>query len=129
MSDACGCGDAEPRSAVEGGEEAEEHEPVTWHGGWPRARASARSSAASSAMSPGRCSASCRRFPQDLTRHRRAGVEVARHQRSWVRHRTVTDPAHELARKVMRAFAAAIADDDDVEVRDLSVYDRATGVA
>jgi transposase len=58
-----------------------------------------------------------------------AGEEVARHQRSWARHRTVTDPAHELARKVMRAVAAAIADDDGVEVRDLSVYDRATGVA
>ncbi len=59
-----------------------------------------------------------------------AGEEVARHARSWARHRTVTDPAHELARKVMRAFAAAVADDHhDVEVRDLSVYDRATGVA
>ena len=58
-----------------------------------------------------------------------AGVEVARHPRSWARHSTVTDPAHELARKVMRAFAAAVADDHDVEVRDLSVYDRATGVA
>jgi hypothetical protein len=29
----------------------------------------------------------------------------------------------------MRALAAAVAVDDDVEVRDLSVYDRATGVA
>ena len=59
-----------------------------------------------------------------------AGEEVARHPRSWARHRTLTDPAHELARKVMRAFAAAVADDDhDVEVRDLSIYDRATGVA
>lgn len=59
-----------------------------------------------------------------------AGEEVARHPRSWARHRTLTDPAHELARKVMRAFAAAVAEsDDDVEVRDLSVYDRATGVA
>lgn len=58
-----------------------------------------------------------------------AGEEVARHPRSWAKHRTITDPAHELARKVMRAFAAAVADDDDVEVRDLSVYDRATGVA
>ena len=59
-----------------------------------------------------------------------AGEEVARHPRSWARHRTLTDPGHELARKVMRAFAAAVAEsDDDVEVRDLSVYDRATGVA
>ena len=59
-----------------------------------------------------------------------AGDEVARHPRSWARHRTITDPTHELARKVMRAVATAVADDDhDVEVRDLSVYDRATGVA
>ena len=59
-----------------------------------------------------------------------AGDEVARHPRSWARHRTITDPAHEIARKVMNVFAAALADDhDDVEVRDLSVYDRATGVA
>lgn len=58
-----------------------------------------------------------------------AGDEVARHARSWAKHRTITDPAHELARKVMRVFAAAVADNDDVETRDLSVYDRATGVA
>lgn len=58
-----------------------------------------------------------------------AGDEVARHPRSWARHRTITDPDHERAGKIMRAFAAAVADDDDVEVRDLSVYDRATGVA
>ena len=60
-----------------------------------------------------------------------AGDEVARHPRSWAKHRTITDPDHERARKIMRAFAAAVAegDDDDVEVRDLSVYDRATGVA
>jgi transposase len=59
-----------------------------------------------------------------------AGEEVARHQRSWAKHRTITDPAHELARKLMRALAAAVAElDNEVEVRDLSVYDRATGVA
>lgn len=59
-----------------------------------------------------------------------AGAEVARHARSWARHRTLTDPAHERARKMMRAVAAAVAEsDDDVEVRDLSIYDRATGVA
>lgn len=60
-----------------------------------------------------------------------AGEVVARHPRSWARHRTVTDPSHEIARKVMRAFAAAVAEDDDgvVEVRDLDIYDRATGVA
>lgn len=56
--------------------------------------------------------------------------EVGRHLRSWARHRTITDPAHELARKEMRAFAERrAANTDDVEVRDLSVYDRATGVA
>lgn len=59
-----------------------------------------------------------------------AGEEVARHPRSWAKHRTITDPAHDAARKVMRAFAATVAEvDHDVEVRDLSVYDRATGVA
>lgn len=58
-----------------------------------------------------------------------AGDQVARHPRSWARHRTITDPDHERARVVMRAFAAALAEDEDVEVRDLSVYDRATGVA
>jgi transposase len=55
--------------------------------------------------------------------------EVARHARSWAKHRTITDPEHERARTTMRAFAAAVGDDGDVEVRDLSVYDRATGVA
>jgi transposase len=58
-----------------------------------------------------------------------AAEEVARHPRSWARHRTITDPDHEQAGKIMRALAAAVADDEDVEVRDLSVYDRATGVA
>ncbi len=60
------------------------------------------------------------------------GTEVARHERSWVRHRVLTDPDHERARVVMRAFAAAVADcqrEDEVQVRDLAVYDRATGVA
>lgn len=58
-----------------------------------------------------------------------AGEEVARHQRSWARHRTITDPAHDIARNMMRVAAAAATAGDDVEVRDLSVYDRATGVA
>jgi hypothetical protein len=58
-----------------------------------------------------------------------AGHTMARHLRSWARHRTITDPDHEQAREAMRAFAAALADPDDVEIRDLSVYDRATGVA
>jgi transposase len=58
-----------------------------------------------------------------------AGDEVARHARSWAKHRTITDPDHQRAGKIMRAVTAAVADDDEVEVRDLSVYDRATGVA
>jgi len=58
-----------------------------------------------------------------------SGELVARHARSWARHRTITDPDHELARQAMRALAGAHVDHDDVEVRDLSVYDRATGVA
>ena len=59
-----------------------------------------------------------------------AGEEVARHARSWAKHRTITDPTHEVARKVMRAFAAALSNDDEaVEVPDLAVYDRATGAA
>jgi hypothetical protein len=57
-----------------------------------------------------------------------AGEVVARHARSWARHRTITDPDHELARQAVRVAAAHV-DHDDVEVRDLSVYDRATGVA
>jgi transposase len=59
------------------------------------------------------------------------GQLVAHHQRSLVKHRTITDPAHDAARKVMVAFATAVADDagDEVEQRDLTVYDRALGVA
>ena len=56
-----------------------------------------------------------------------AGEVVARHARSWAKHRTLTDPAHEAARHALRAAAAVV--DDDVQVRDLSVYDRATGAA
>ncbi|HEX2183981.1 MAG TPA: IS21 family transposase, partial [Chloroflexota bacterium] len=61
-----------------------------------------------------------------------AGTEVARHERSWAKYRVLTDPDHERARVVMRAFAAAVADVEEqhqVQVRDLAVYDRATGVA
>jgi transposase len=58
------------------------------------------------------------------------GAEVARHARSWAPHRTITDPLHDAARKVMIAFRAAVVDaaDVDVEVRDLAVYDRALKV-
>lgn len=61
-----------------------------------------------------------------------AGEVVARHARSWARHRVVTDPDHDAARRAMhlaRAGLAAPGGDDEVEQRDLAVYDRATGVA
>ena len=61
-----------------------------------------------------------------------AGELVARHPRSWARHRTVTDPDHDLARKALRAARAGIGPmtgDDEVEQRDLAAYDEATGVA
>ena len=57
-----------------------------------------------------------------------AGDTVARHARSWARHRTITDPAHDLARKAMQATATPPCD-DDVQLADLSVYDRVTGAA
>jgi transposase len=61
------------------------------------------------------------------------GTEVvARHRRSWAKHRTLTDSEHDRARERMRTARSALAGSppgDDVEVRDLSVYDRATGVA
>lgn len=56
---------------------------------------------------------------------------VARHARSWAKHRTVTDPAHDAARDLLRAAARRVPTSpllDEVEIRDLSVYDRATGV-
>jgi transposase len=56
--------------------------------------------------------------------------EVARHDRSLVKHRTITDPVHVAARAALRVPAAPSATEDgDVEVRDLAVYDRALGVA
>jgi hypothetical protein len=61
-----------------------------------------------------------------------AGEVVARHRRSWAKHRTVTDPDHDRARDQLRAarqLVPAPPSGEDVEVRDLSVYDRATGVA
>jgi transposase len=60
-----------------------------------------------------------------------AGETIARHRRSLAKHRTITDPVHAVERDALRAVAAAITDHDDrdVEVRDLSSYDRALGVA
>jgi transposase len=57
------------------------------------------------------------------------GDEVAHHRRSLARHRTITDPAHVRARAALRSLTTPVADVDDVEVRDLTVYDRALGVA
>lgn len=61
-----------------------------------------------------------------------AGEEVARHERVFARHATVTDPAHDQARMALRGRApadfAVPADDDTVEIRDLGDYDRALGV-
>ncbi len=57
---------------------------------------------------------------------------VARHERVLASHVTITDPAHDRARQAARALAelpACAADADEVEQRDLSVYDQATGAA
>jgi hypothetical protein len=61
-----------------------------------------------------------------------AGEVVGRHRRSFAKHRTVTDPEHVRAANAMRSARAVMFDatmHDEVEVRDLSVYDRLTGVA
>ena len=61
-----------------------------------------------------------------------AGEVVGRHLRSWAKHRTITDPEHDRARDLMRNARLSVPTTplaDEVEVRDLSVYDRATGVA
>jgi hypothetical protein len=59
-----------------------------------------------------------------------AGTEVARHQRCLAKHQSILHPDHARVMRAMRAerivtdaFAAA------VEERDLSVYDRAVGLA
>ena len=59
------------------------------------------------------------------------GTEVvARHERVLASHVTVTDPAHDRARVAARALAATPTPvTGEVEVRDLAVYDRATGAA
>lgn len=60
-----------------------------------------------------------------------AGEEVARHQRSFASHATVTDPAHDEARKALRGRKPADFDaspDQAAIERDLGDYDRALGV-
>ena len=55
---------------------------------------------------------------------------VASHDRVLASHVTLTDPAHDRARVAARALASAPKPAvDEVEVRDLSVYDQATGAA
>lgn len=59
-----------------------------------------------------------------------AGTEVARHRRSWATHRTLTSVEHARARRELREQARPRpALEVEVEERDLSTYDRATGVA
>lgn len=59
-----------------------------------------------------------------------AGELVARHERSLVPHRTVTDPAHDAARAAMRhERQRPTSVDPEVEVRDLATYDELFGVA
>lgn len=59
-----------------------------------------------------------------------AGEEVARHRRSWAAHRSITTVEHHRARVALREAARGRPTDEaDVEVRDLTDYDRALGVA
>jgi transposase len=60
-----------------------------------------------------------------------AGELVACHRRSLVRHRTVTDPAHEVSRLLLREARRELEvalPEPEVEVRDLSAYDRLFGL-
>jgi hypothetical protein len=60
-----------------------------------------------------------------------AGEVVARHDRSLVEHRTVTDPAHEASARALREARRELGRADpepEVELRDLAAYDRAFGV-
>jgi transposase len=59
------------------------------------------------------------------------GRVVADHERCWARHQTITDPAHLAAAKTLRAVRQLAAvpgpREDQVEQRDLSVYDAMFG--
>ncbi|MEU1737645.1 IS21 family transposase [Streptosporangium sp. NPDC020145] len=65
-----------------------------------------------------------------------AGQMVARHERCWAPHQTITDPVHEHAAALLRGtrlrtaatMATGPADTDDVEQRRLSDYDTALGI-
>jgi len=61
-----------------------------------------------------------------------AGEVVGRHARSLVRHRTVTDPAHETSARFLREARRELmagGHEPDVELCDLAAYDRLFGVA
>ena len=64
---------------------------------------------------------------------RLAGEVVGRHRRSFAKHRSITDPDHVAAAQALRVASAPWTgkktETDEVEERDLSVYDRLTGVA
>ena len=58
------------------------------------------------------------------------GQVVAAHDRSWAKHQSFTDPAHAAAAKALRAARLHVPRPpvaDEVEQRDLSVYDALTG--
>ena len=59
------------------------------------------------------------------------GRVVADHERCWAKHQTLTDPAHLRAAKALRSArrlaAVPVPRPDEVEQRDLSVYDQITG--
>ena len=61
-----------------------------------------------------------------------AGEVVGRHRRSFAKHRTLTDSDHVSAAKLMRMAGSTQSSmgskDDEVEQRDLAVYDRVLGV-
>lgn len=58
------------------------------------------------------------------------GTEVARHRRCLAKHQTLLAPDHSCVLRAMRVEAKLAATlVDEVEERDLSVYDRALGVA
>jgi transposase len=61
-----------------------------------------------------------------------AGQQVARHDRCWAAHQTITDPAHAAAAKTLRRTYQAAASPpaaSEVQQRDLADYDRLFGLA
>lgn len=61
----------------------------------------------------------------------RDGIELARHQRCWARHQTITDPVHSAAAMELRSarrLAAVTPVMTEVEQRSLADYDRMFGL-